>query len=408
MLQNFLKRRIVKDAFLYSVSQFLIQLSSLLGILLVSRYLGPTNLGVYSFAQNYLAAFITVVSGMDIYANWSCVQGEKYYESLTKYTKIKASIMFVIIFFFLVFSFLSLPKAIFVYSLLLVLPMVTSIFSSYVFVLQYKNKSELLAKVTTISALVLLVAKVLAVYVQAPLYIFIAINSLDGGFVCAVSYFYIFRNNKNNNYDTSVSFEDYKKIAAVSILPVIYVVTWFVLVRIDQFLIPAYFSAYSLGIYSAAVKVTEMTNVLIVILQSLIVPRVFLLQSPEKDMKRTHLSLLVYVTLGVLSAGLICVFAPRIVTMLFGKEYAEAVPLLRVYAWTIPGLFASYFFGVIAMSKQTYKELALVSSILAVFSVLLSLLAATFGSVLLVALVSVIVYNFSACIFYVSWRLGRL
>jgi O-antigen/teichoic acid export membrane protein len=406
-MKELLQKRIFKDAFLYSITNVVVQASSLLGVLFVSRYLGPTNLGLYSFVQNYIAAFVTILSGIDIYAHWHIVQAKNQYSEMVLYTKQKAVLTSIVIVVFVALSYFTLPSDIFALSLLLIIPLCTSIFSAYIFVLQYQNKTKLITTAMMASAILILGLKLLAVVCSLSLSYFVAINSLDG-ILLAILCVLALSNSKPEYTKQKLQLSGFRTLLTVSFFPIIYICSWFVVTRVDQFFVPLYFNAYTLGTYSAAVKVIEMTNVLIVIMQSLIIPRVLSLQDPARDSKRTHLSVYIYGGLGVATSGLITIFAPLITHILFGLEYTDTIAILRVYAWSIPGLFVNYLFVVIALSKKSYKLLAGVSISLAVVATTLSWYAAESGNVLLVASVSVLVYTISACTLYITWRKGIL
>lgn len=406
-MKKLLKKRIVQDAFFYTATNVIVQLSSLVGVLFVSRYLGPTNLGLYSFAQNYIAAFVTILSGLDVYAHWHIAKSTDYYTELILYTKQKIVLTCFVILFFLTFSFTSLPSDVFLLSLLLVFPIVMSAFSGFVFMLQYQNNTKLITSAMISSALLILFLKLMAVYLKLSLAAFVAINSFDGFIITALCIYSIV-NKEKKIPKQKLHISGFLKLFKASFFPLIYILTWFVVVRVDQFFVPVYFNAYTLGVYSAAVKVIEMTNVLIVIMQSLIVPRVTLLQNPTEDIKRTNISVYIYGILGIFSSVAICMLAPFVTKILFGPSFSDTIKILQVYAWSIPGLFISYLFAVIAMSKKSYKSLAYISTILSVFAVTASFFAAKSGSIISVAFVSVVVYTSSAVIFYITWRKGFL
>lgn len=402
-MKQFFQKRIVKDATMYISTNAIIQASSFIGVLIVSRYLGPTNIGIYSFVQNYIAAFVTIISGFDVYANWSIVHSKNFYHELIKYTKLKSIIIVALTIPFIFLSFLVLPRAIFLLSLLLILPILTNIFSSFIFVLQYQNKVKLVTVAMTVSAVFLLLLKIIAVLLKLPLGFFIAINAFDGVILSAFCVYYMQTRQKVTDVH-KVTFNDFLKLCSLSFFPVAYVCATFIFVRVDQFFVPLYFNAYRLGVYSVAVKVVEMSNIIAVILQALVIPRVFLLQNPDKDRVLTHTVALAYLFFGLITACGIYVLAPHLTQTLFGSSYNDAIGILKIYAWSIPGLFVSNFFAVIAMSRRSFKQLALMSIFLASLAVVLSFFAAKIGSITLVASVSVFVYTTSAVMFYIAWR----
>lgn len=69
-IDKFFSLRIFHQLSWYAIGQVAIQIFSFLGVIITSRYLGPTNVGLYSFVQNYLLAFMTITTGMDFYFTW--------------------------------------------------------------------------------------------------------------------------------------------------------------------------------------------------------------------------------------------------------------------------------------------------------------------------------------------------
>jgi polysaccharide transporter, PST family len=405
MIKAFLQRKIIQETMWYTAANICMQLSSLIAVFFVSRYLGPTNLGLYAFVQNYIAVFITLLGGMDIYANWHIVKSHNPLYELRKYIVQKSYIAGCITFFFVLFSFTLLPRDVFFLALFQIIPIWVSVYSSYIFVLQYRKKAKLLGISMALSAFFILCCKLSAVIFSAPLWVFVFINSIEGVLLAVICYAILSKEvHKENLY--KIKARDIYQLFVVSTLPIIYTVFWLFVVRLDQFIVPIYFDAKTLGVYSAAVKVIEMTNVLIIILQSVIIPRVFQIESPTNHLSITkmHKVIFLYTLAGIGASVSIYMLAPLAVAVLFGSEFKETVSILQVYAWSAPGLFVSYLFSVIFMAQNAYKKLAYSAVALALFSALLLFAAAQLQAILLIAAMSVVVYTTSAISMYILWR----
>lgn len=403
-MEKLFKRKVVQDGAWYTLANIVTQLSSLVGVLFVSRYLGPTNLGIYSFVQNYIAAFVTVLAGVDIYANWYIVKSKDYYSELRHYIFQKSIITGGVLAILIVCAFVFLPKDILVFLPFLCLPLLANVCASCVFVLQYHNKAKLVALGMIVSPIILMAAKILAVITEQKLIVFVAINSLDGLLLIALATYYIFiiRGRKINKQEEKL--QSFRQLIKNSVYGVIYIFFWYLVTRADQFVIPAYFNAYSLGVYSAAVKVIEMANVLIVVLQLLVLPRIIYILGEEGGTRKIHITIGVYMLAGVLAAGAIQILAPVVVGLLFGPAFIETASILRIYAWSMPGLFVSYLFSVVAMANSTIKPLAFHSVITALVMLGGLFYVSDTGNMLAVASISVIVYTLSAITLYVMWR----
>lgn len=409
MIKKLLKRRVVQDGILYAIANGFVQITSLIGVIFVARYLGPTNQGIYSFIQNYIAAFATILAGIDMYANWQIVKSENYREELRHYIRQKTIITLYVVGALVLASYIFLPKDIVRFIPFLCIPVLSGAMASSVFVVQYQNKSKLVAGGMMVSALLLLLAKIVAVLTKQSLIVFVAINSLDGAILIFLSYYYIFIYQKNKEGES----KKYKPIDLArlfrnSVYGIIYVCFWFIVVRADQFIVPVYFDAYSLGIYSSAVKVIEITNVLILVINTVVLPRMLHILSGEGSSKRVHTTLLVYLVFAALATLTIQIFAPLAVAILFGPSFTESVGVLRVYSWSIPGLFVTYFFVTVSMSKNTLKVLATHSVVISALTLGSLFYIVRFMSILSIAWVSVIIYTISAASLYILWRKNKL
>jgi O-antigen/teichoic acid export membrane protein len=401
MLKKLLQRKVVQDSMLYTIANVVVQLSSLVGVLFVSRYLGPTNLGIYSFVQNYIAGFLTILSGLDMYANWRIAKEDDWQSALRLYIRQKIAIVLPFLAIGGILSYNLLPADIVRFIPFLCIPVITSIFASSVFVVQYQNKTKIVTLGMIGSSLLLLVLKIIAVISGQSLVVFVAINSLDGILLIALCSYCIFTGATSKSVKKSLALPQLLLAAKYSI---VYIVFWFIVTRADQFFVPAYFDAYSLGIYSSAVKVIEMTNVLLAVMQGVILPRMAYIQSEEGTTRRMHLTLAMYIGVSLCAAISIQILAPLAVHILFGPQFAGTVDILRVYAWSIPGLFVSYLFTVVAMSNNTVKILAFHSILIAAITVPTLLYVVSLQNILAIAWVSVIIYTISAMTLYFLWR----
>lgn len=402
MLKKIFRKKIVKDALILSISHFVIQISGLCSSLLVFRYLGPANVGLTTFLQNYLTIFVTFFSGVDLYANWHTVTSDVWNKKVSSYVKFKFVLVVVASLCFLFIAKFLFPKDIFILSLVSLLPIFTSIFGSYVFLIQFQNKIKLQAFAATASSLFLLSLRLLAVYFKMPVVYFIFITSLDGVFLAIIAYLSL---RKSLEYvPWYLSLQEGVVILRKSLFSILYVYSWFFIIKIDQLLLPVFFSIEKLGLYSSAVRVTELANVLVVLMQSLLLPRVVSLHEGDKATKNTFLALSFYTVVSFFLACLLSFFSQTWISLLFGERFKDSSPILAVYAWTLPGIFITNFFSVIAFSKKKYFILAISGVCLFLVAAPLTYLAALSGNIQLVASVSVLIYSISAWMLFVLWK----
>jgi O-antigen/teichoic acid export membrane protein len=111
--------------------------------------------------------------------------------------------------------------------------------------------------------------------------------------------------------------------------------------RIDQVMLGQMVGEKSVGIYSAAVKISELWYFVPNAIVNSVFPSIVQAKeiSEEVYYKRIQKLLNVVAVLAYLVAIPVTFLAPWIVTLLYGKSYAEAGPILNMHIWA--GLFVS-------------------------------------------------------------------
>jgi PST family polysaccharide transporter len=124
--------------------------------------------------------------------------------------------------------------------------------------------------------------------------------------------------------------------------------------RIDQVMLHNMVNDSTLGQYVAAVRVSEMFEMLPAALIASLVP---ILSISAKDHKAFHAYLDRTLRYFLVLACAICVFittgAGLIVTLLYGKQFAAATPLLAVLIWSE----VSAFFGTVMVAAMVARNL---------------------------------------------------
>lgn len=110
----------------------------------------------------------------------------------------------------------------------------------------------------------------------------------------------------------------------------------FVYMRIDQLMLEKMAGTRSVGIYSAAVKVSELGYFVPVMLGATLLPSVVRTRESDlgKYVRRRQLYFDFSALIAVGFALPIAIFAPQVISLLFGQEYADASHILRIHAWS--------------------------------------------------------------------------
>lgn len=406
-VKSILIRSIFKELSWYTSAQVFIQGASFISVIIVSRYLGPTNLGVYSFVINYVGAFLTVIGGMDFYFTWKLAKSENQQEDLKEYVGHKFNVYIILSILGLASAWYVLPKDVaFMVSVMLVTVCLQSLNAFFIYAV-VKNKAKLVAVVQMSSAWLLLLTKVALVFAKSPLIWFVAVSSVDlilSGIIFAV-YFLMdqdwrktFLSFKLPSFFSSATFLFSIRLSIASL------VFWQLLLRVDQLILATISNAYNLGIYSAAVKISDIPNFLAGILSMALTSRISNIAQQDTIESRKHLKQIMfyYVGVGVLISFIFLIFAPLAVHILYGSKFTESVSVLRIYSLSIPAMFLMSFFTSMYGARNRYHRQVVIFSASLVVNILLIYLLTPLYGLVGTALATVTAYTLASLLFYIN------
>jgi PST family polysaccharide transporter len=169
----------LKEISMYGSSQIIIQGSSFLAITMVSRYLGPTNLGLYSFAQSYMSTSLVIIGGFDFFYSWQLAKSNDRHNVVKNYLLQKLSVMAIILTPAIVFAYISFPTDVFYLSLSTFIPIIFYPFTAFWTYAQIDKRAKLVSIAGSVAALLSLIIKVVLVYLHAPLIAFAFMAGFD-------------------------------------------------------------------------------------------------------------------------------------------------------------------------------------------------------------------------------------
>ncbi|MEA5468557.1 flippase, partial [Spirulina sp. 06S082] len=206
----------------------------------------------------------------------------------------------------------------------------------YWFQSQVQSKYVVVAK--NIVYIIINVAKIIAIQLQAPLLVFIVILSIEQVLTAiGLAVVYQFSGSLIKAWrfsrDRALSLlQDSWPLILANIVTVIYM-------RIDQVMLAQMVSTESVGIYSAAVKISEMWYFVPISIINSVYPSV--VQGKELGDRiyygRIQKLLSIVTIIGYLAAIPITFLSPYIVNLIYGVQYAEAANILTIHIWA--GLF---------------------------------------------------------------------
>jgi len=355
-IKELLSLSIVKEMSFYSASQVVVQAASFLGVILVGRYLGPTNLGLYSFSQDFILSFLTILIGINFYFSFEIAKEGNKIEKLKTFIFHKLYLTIFLLFLANLSAFIILPKDVALLVFTTSLPLFFQPLSAFSIYATSNKYAKLSSIVAAIGALVSLFLRGFLVYFEAPLFYFTFIAGLDLTLVSILSFFYFY---KQKDF-----FKGYKTYSIPKLqdtfsflyrvrFDIFYSISWLSLLRVDKLTLALLVPAKDLGIYSAALKIAEVPNVLAGVLYTALLSRIHTIQTKDDHRLKKSFYLYLVSSLGI-TFGVI-IFAPIAVSILYGPEFSDSASVLRVYALTIVPMFLAYYYiGIYGAHKKSH------------------------------------------------------
>lgn len=344
------KRFFVNELSWYLFGQILVQASSFVSAIIVSRYLGPTNLGLFSFSQNFVTLILSIIAGADFYLSWKIATSKDFRNELQMAFAYKIRLHGFLAIVGSIVALVTLPRDVALLCIVLFTPSLLQSFSIFTFYALSKNYAKQIGIIQAFLAFFFLATKLVGVYLGLPLTYFVIIASLDMVMFGILMYFYCATHDREIQSFFKglppVSFTDLLSFCLKISVSIIAIFFWGLLLRVDQFLLALFTNAYTLGLYAGAVKVAEMPNILAGVITSALTSRIALLPSIEKTKLRKRVMGIVFAQglFGVMVMLFLIVFSGPIISLIYGPTFAGSEMMLRLYALTIPFIFINYVF----------------------------------------------------------------
>lgn len=396
----------------YATGQLAVQFFSFFGVIVTSRYLGPTNVGLYSFVQNYLLVFMTITIGMDFYFTWKIAGSENKIESLVNFFGHKLNATIFLTAMGGAIAWTILPTDVAILATVMFVPLILTSCTAFFQYAVVTDGARKIALIQVASAALLFFLKMVLVVSKAPLIAFVIVNAIDTVLVSillAMGYVLGRYTKSIRDAFVNMTFPSLRDTAIFMYsikMSLIAIALWQLILRIDQLILAFFFNAYSLGIYAAAVKIAEVPNFLAGILYTALVSHVAFFAKGEDShsKRRIRQVLFLYAGIGTFIALIIMVFAPYAIYFLYGSQFAEAVPVLRFYALSIPGIFVSFHYFSVYGAKDRHFSQSVLLAFALVLNVVLVYVFVPFYGLAGAALATAIAYTAVSFAFYLHVR----
>lgn len=318
--------------------------ASLIVGIAVARYLGPEMYGIIAFATAVYAISVIIVSlGIDDIIMKDMLQHAEKQGSIqgsALFIKFAAAfLVYAVIFIYCIINY-SGEK---LYSVLIIAGAVLfqplSVFSC-IFLINAQAKYTSLARMASYTLSSLL--KIVLIILKAPVTYFAFAVFID----YAVLYLTVILMYKYKNYTVAgwhidISYIKHILKSAVPLFAAVLFYTFYQ--KITIIIISSMYSDYTSGIYSAAIRLTEIWYMVPAVLMTAFYPAVVKAKQISEEEYNKRIKTLFYVTTipFILMAFCAAILSPLIIKILYGEKYIESCVVLAVTVWSVP--FISFY-----------------------------------------------------------------
>lgn len=374
----------------------------------MARYLGPSNFGLLNYVFSFVGLFGFIASlGIESIANREIVKeysNKNVIIGTSFYLKLLGSLFAI---------FTTITFAIFTTNDLVLLSLIIMYSLSYIFsafniietYFQSQVSSKYPAIVSIIAGLISAILKIIIIFLGFGIIWLTAIYILES-MIIAIGLLSFFYYNGHNIKDWV-----FKKEIAFILLKdswplMLSTIAWSIYMKIDQVMIKNMIGNESAGIYSVAAKLSEFWYFIPSMICASLFPAIINAKKISLKLYKERLtklySVMFYVSLGV--AIITTIFAPIIITILFGSQYFGAITTLRIYTWA--GISASITCALVyyLISENQTKKSALATIFGATLNILANILlipkyginGAAFASLLSYSFVTISILSFTS------------
>jgi len=321
----------------------------------VARYLGPERYGLLSYANSFVGIFIVLGTlGLDDIIVRELVKTPEQQEKILG-SSFLLKLVGTLLMWMAILAAVPFTKNDFQTNILIVIIAFGAVFQAFNvidFNFQAKVKSKFIVHAQFVQLIISSIVKIILVVNETPLIWFASVYCLDA-IVLAMGLIFVYFYNDENIFHWKWSFETSKYLLRDS-WPLIFAgVVVSVYMKIDQVMIKEMLGAKEVGLYAAAVKLSEAWYFLPLAITSSLFPAIINAKLYQKEDYFQRLQKLydLMVWIAVAIALPTAILSPWIVEFLYGNEYLESSSVLNIHIWS--GIFV--FLGV-ASSKYLLAE----------------------------------------------------
>lgn len=331
-------------------------LSNLVVSIIITRYLGPENNGVFNYVLAFTALF-SAISGMGMeevtvkeFNVRSVESGNILFSGfiLKLFGGIAACGLAIVSSWIVRMSYEKM-----VYVVIISISFVFQAFDIFLYWFQSQSNNKIVVLCQNTIRIIFIILKLLLAIFKGNLLHFVIITALET-IVLSVSLPFVYRHNSIKTSALKFDKNIFFKIFNLSWPMILSSIAASVYMKIDQVMIGAGLGDYELGIYSVAVKLAESWYFVPVGVAAAVLP--FIAKAYNESEEKMYKLFQIYADgmtlMAYIASLLISLFARQIIYILFGNEYLSADSLLVLYVWS--GIFVN--FGLIRGAYISIKE----------------------------------------------------
>ncbi len=307
-------------------------------IILLSRYLGPENLGLLSYSQSYIGIFLVFSSlGLDVILVRELTKNKENSNKIIGtacFLKLFTSLVAICII-FVVNIFIEDRQAVLLTNIIAFTLIFQSIKTIDVY-FQANVISKYTAMVNLVAFVFSSILKLTLIYFEMDLIYFAYALVFDGVFA-AIGYLYIYTKQKQSFLQW-----EFDKTTAIYFLkngwPLVLVAfAAFIYTRTDQLMLKHLVGNEAVGNYAAAIRVSELFYFIPLLITQSIFPKIVeIREKSEKEYFNLLENLYVLLTWSAIPIALsLFIFSDFIVAILYGSQFTQASSILSILAFAI-------------------------------------------------------------------------
>lgn len=330
-------KRYLKNTSWMFLEQTLRMVSAFLVGVLIVRHLGPENFGILSYVLALSGIFGCIAKlGLDGVltrelvgnpSSFSTYLGTAFWMKM-----IGAVISTIAILFYLKLS--NQSEVIIIYSTIIISGLYFQSFEVIDFYFQSKVEYKYISLCKSIQLVISSLIKIYLVFINGELYLFFLVATIDQITLAFLLLFAYYKDTKINFYN-KFSWELSKKLIQDSWPLIITSISITLYMRVDQVILENMLGNSDVGLYTAAVKLSEVWYFVPTIITSSLFPA--MINSKKESIKKyehrvaSMYKLLLWIS--IIIAILVEFLSDDVINLLYGSQYLESSRILKVLIW---------------------------------------------------------------------------